>query len=268
LQLKLDIGLGTKLEIVQASTRLETLQAQKPLLKAQIQASAHQIAILTGRTPDALNEQLSELKPLPVPPSLLEAGLPEKLIERRPDIRQAVSRVNAVIAEAGAARAELYPVIGVRGGFGFESLKIEDIFKISSRKWSVMPFINWRIFERKTLKAKVQASQARLFSESANLRQTVLEALQEAETAISMLENAKKNQLDLEISAISTQKACHMTEESYKIGLSNYLQVLEARQATLFKQDELINSRLQTSIHALKLYKALGGGWEPFDITY
>jgi multidrug efflux system outer membrane protein len=261
-----EIGIGTELDIITARAKLESLQANIPELEASIKSSAYRIAVLTGRHPDALLEDLLPLKPVPLPPAILGTGVPAELVTRRPDIRKIYRNLNAKTAEIGSARAELYPRIGIRGGFGFESLKIENIFKISSRKWNVNPYINWRVFERKSIKAQILAAKARQYAVSAELNQAVLNALQEVETSIDRVAAAKNKKTALERALQSTHKTYTMTTTSFDIGLNTYLDVLKTKEEYISQRSDLIKTETQTALETISLYKALGGGWQPFQI--
>src|SRR5690606_3415661 len=57
------------------------------------------------------------------------------------------------------------------------------------------------------------------------------------------------------------RRAVSYSEELLESGLSNYLEVLNARQNVLSAELELVNARLQREQAFIELYRALGGGW-------
>src|SRR5277367_1541386 len=85
-RLRLDHGVATKLDVLQALQVLDTANASIPDLERQIGQEENAISILLGHYPENVprGRQLAE-QPLPpeVPP-----GLSSTLIERRPDIRE------------------------------------------------------------------------------------------------------------------------------------------------------------------------------------
>src|ERR1700719_2611991 len=86
-QLRLDHGVATKLDVLQAQQVLDTANAQIPDLERQIAQEEDAISVLIGNYPDAVARGRSLIEQ-PLPPDV-PAGLPSMLIERRPDIRQA-----------------------------------------------------------------------------------------------------------------------------------------------------------------------------------
>src|SRR6202030_2368538 len=84
--LRLQHGVATKLDVLQAQQVLDTANAQVPDLERQIAQEENAISILLGNYPGSVPRGLPLIEhPLPpeVPP-----GLPSTIIERRPDIRE------------------------------------------------------------------------------------------------------------------------------------------------------------------------------------
>src|SRR5580704_7342857 len=115
-QLRLEHGVATKLDVLQAQQVLDTANAQIPDLERQIAQEEDAISILLGNYPDAVARGRSLIEQ-PLPPDV-PAGLPSMLIERRPDIRQAEQLLVAANAEIGVARAEFFPHISLTGAGG------------------------------------------------------------------------------------------------------------------------------------------------------
>jgi len=110
---RLNNGVATKLDVLQAQQVLDTANAQIPDLERQIGQEEDAINILLGNYPaGVLRGRPLEEQALPpeVPP-----GLPSSLLERRPDIRQAEQILIAANAEIGVAKAEFFPQISLTG---------------------------------------------------------------------------------------------------------------------------------------------------------
>src|SRR6266576_878184 len=114
--LRIEHGVATKLDVLQAQQVLDSANAQIPDLERQIAQEENAISILLGNYPQAvpLGRPLVE-QPLPpeVPP-----GLPSSLIERRPDIREAEQTLVTANAEIGVAKAQFFPQISLTGSGG------------------------------------------------------------------------------------------------------------------------------------------------------
>ncbi|MGH9676942.1 MAG: efflux transporter outer membrane subunit, partial [Candidatus Acidiferrum sp.] len=85
--LRVEHGVATKLDVLQAQQTLDTANAQIPDLERQIAQEENAISILLGDYPQSVSRGLP-LVQQPFPPEV-PAGLPSSLLERRPDIREA-----------------------------------------------------------------------------------------------------------------------------------------------------------------------------------
>jgi len=57
-------------------------------------------------------------------------------------------------------------------------------------------------------------------------------------------------------------RAVALADERYRSGLVDFLNVLETQRTLLAVQDDLAQSERTTDQNLVRLYKALGGGWE------
>src|ERR1700681_241784 len=114
--LRLDHGVATKLDVLQAQQVLDTANAQIPELERQIAEEEDAISILLGNYPQDVTRGLplvEQTLPPEVPP-----GLPSSILGRRPDIRQAEQSLIAANAEIGVAKAQFFPQISLTGSGG------------------------------------------------------------------------------------------------------------------------------------------------------
>ncbi len=86
-QLRLEHGVATKLDVLQAQQVLDTANAQIPDLERQIAQEEDAISILLGNYPQDIARGIPLVEQA-LPPEV-PAGLPSSIIERRPDIREA-----------------------------------------------------------------------------------------------------------------------------------------------------------------------------------
>src|SRR6202522_1097137 len=115
-QLRLDHGVRTKLDVLQAQQVLDTANAQIPDLERQIAQEEDAISILLGNYPQDVARGITlvgQTLPPQVPPDL-----PSSIIERRPDIREAEQILIAANADIGVAKAEFFPQISLTGSGG------------------------------------------------------------------------------------------------------------------------------------------------------
>lgn len=255
------IGLSKKIDVINAQMLLDSMHSQLANIEAAIQAYAYNISVLTGHSPEVLSNDLLSAKQIPSPCDVIAIGLPADLIFKRPDIREAQLKLGLAIAAVGSAKADLYPSIKINGGLGFAKVKLGDLFNVTGGLWSIIPSLDFKIFDRRSLEAKLEANQAKVKEADAVLRKTVLNAIKDVETSINYLDAAKKTKADLESATLSSRKAYAMMKKAYQIGLKTQIDILDTEKIYLNNQSHLIDSKLQVNLRIINLYKVLGGGW-------
>src|SRR5437016_13145932 len=114
--LRVEHGVATKLDVLQAQQVLDTANAQIPDLERAIAQEEKAISILFGDYPHDVARGLPLVEQV-LPPDL-PPGLPSAIIERRPDIRQSEQILIASNAEIGVAKAQFFPQISLTGSGG------------------------------------------------------------------------------------------------------------------------------------------------------
>ena len=66
----------------------------------------------------------------------------------------------------------------------------------------------------------------------------------------------------LEAQVAALREAERLTLDSYGVGVSNYLDVLDAQQQLYPAESSLAQTQRDQLLAVVNLYKALGGGWE------
>src|SRR6202030_3621905 len=145
--LRLDHGVATKLDVLQAQQVLDTANAQIPDLERQIGQQEDAISILLGNYPGGIKRGI-KLSDQPIPPSV-PAGLPSALLERRPDIREAEQTLISANAEIGVAKAAFFPQIALTGSGGGafgRSSSFASMMGSQSAVWSYGASVSQPIF--------------------------------------------------------------------------------------------------------------------------
>ena len=115
-RLRLEHGVATKLDVLQAQQVLDTANAQIPDLERQIGQEEDAISILLGNYPQDIARGIPLVEQR-LPPEV-PTGLPSSIIERRPDIREAEQILVAANADIGVAKAQFFPQISLTGAGG------------------------------------------------------------------------------------------------------------------------------------------------------
>lgn len=251
-------GLTSETSVQQAEVELAKTMTLVPVLERKIRISRNNLALLLG----AYKSEWVKGKGLQEQdmPEYLPAGLPAELLERRPDIRAAEQQVIAANAIVGVATTNRFPKLSLTGRYGRENDELGDFLK--SPYWFLAGDVLAPIFQAGKLKARQKEAEAKLEQEVYAYQRSVLQAFQEANTAIMTVRKAKEvyeAQSNLEA---ASRKYQELAELQYLNGVINYLDLLDAQRSLFDAEIQLNNSKRDELLSMVYLYKALGGGWD------
>lgn len=257
-QARVKVGYARKADVSTAQAQLESARTQDTELKLKRANLEHAIAILTGAPPANVS---IPVRPLNVEPPALAVDLPSELLERRPDIAAAESRVSAANADIGVARAAYFPTLNLNAFFGVESAAAGRLFNAPSEAWSFGPSALLNVFDggrRKAGTAKARAAHAEAV---ATYRQTVLNAFGEVEDSLSSLNRLSQEAQTQHAAVVAAAESTRHATDLYTGGLQSNFDVVEAQNIELSARltEADIKTRQMTS--SVLLIKALGGGW-------
>ena len=257
-----DAGLGTQFDVERQAAQLDSTRALVPSLEAAQIQTIHRLGVLLGEEPGTLLEELTQVKPLPTVPPSVPVGLPGDLLKRRPDIREAESRVAAETARVGVARADLFPKILLTGAAGRQATEPSGLTLGAGNFFSIGPAITMPIFTAGKIRGNIEAQRQRLDQALTQYQGTVLRSLEETENALVAYGHEKDREEKLVASVEASRQAMLLANELYTRGLSDFLSVLDAQRQQLVAEDDLAQSDTIVVTDLVALYKALGGGWD------
>ena len=258
-------GMGDALAVDQARYNLESSRAKVPDLNIGLAEAINRLVVLTDQPSENLRRMVADVRPTPRADLKLAVGVPADLLRRRPDIRRAERELAAQTARVGEAEAARYPTFTLNGSIGWDALSIGNLFSSASRTSSFGPAFNWPVFDGGALRANVRVQdelqkQARLSYEA-----SVLNAVEEVENALAAYVQEQHKYESLSTAADSARSAADVAVNQYTTGLIGFSDVLETQRSLLSFEDQLVQSRGSILSNLVRLYKALGGGWQSFE---
>jgi NodT family efflux transporter outer membrane factor (OMF) lipoprotein len=260
-------GLGSEADVQTARAQLAGLQAQLPQYEQSVSSSRHALAVLCGKPPETFDEEFGAAGKLPALPQSVSIGVPSELLRRRPDIRNAEAALHAATAQIGVAVASFFPQISLSGTLGLRNTGTRFLFDWASKFYTAGPAISVPIFHGGTLVANVRLSRAEAAAAALSYRNTVLNALQEVEDGLSSLREDARRRTALQDSVAADQRALDINLDAYRHGLVPYVTVLTLQLQTVQARQQATSALLTQNIDLVRLYKALGGGWESAPTT-
>lgn len=256
-----EAGLIDKLALEQSLFNLEHTRSRVPVLQTGIERACNRLAVLLGVAPGTLQSELTPYGPIPDLPPELAVGIPAETLRRRPDIRRSERQLAAATARIGQATADLYPKFHLIGTIGLESLTYDKLWRWASRSWGYGPGISWNIFDAGAIRRNIEVQNELQQQSLAAYEQTVLRAREEVENAIVAYAREQQRRHFLAAAVNSAEEAVRLARDQFQAGLVDFNNVLITQLSLLALQDELAQSNGLAAANLVRLYKALGGGW-------
>jgi outer membrane protein, multidrug efflux system len=263
-KLRLDHGVATKLDVLQAQQVLDTANAEIPELERQIGQLEDAISILLGDYPHSIGRGLP-LTEQPIPPEI-PAGLPSSLLARRPDISQAEQNLIAANAEIGVAKAAFFPQIALTasggGANGVASL-FGGVLDSNLATWSYGANITQPIFQGGQLRGNLRLAESQQRQQLIAYKEMIQGAFRDVSDALIADDKFHSVRVAQEITVRDLQETVNTSLQRYRGGIATYLEVLDAQRSLFNAELTLAQDRGNEYQSLVQLYKALGGGWQP-----
>ncbi len=262
------LGTASDSDVDRLETQLQQTAAEAPTLQAQIEQYLDQIATLVGAEPGQLDALLSAPGALPVPPATVTVGDPATMLRRRPDIRQAERQVAADNAQIGQAVAQYFPSVSLLGTIGFANTDTSHLFSGNNLNYIGGPSLTWNILNFPRTMARVDEAKASRDAAVAQYRNTVLSALQDANTSLSRYGHQRENVERLRAADAAAKRAAALGRQREQEGTASLIDVLDIERQRLQTEQDLAQAQATLTTDYVSLQKALGLGWNvPRDST-
>lgn len=253
-------GVATLLEVRQGEQLVYAATQTIADTERRSEQTENQISLLLGNNPAEVTRGRSltaQEAPPAVPP-----GLPSSLLERRPDIRRAEQNLVAANADIGVAKAAYFPQLSLTGALGGQSNQLVSLFNTANRTWSFAPQITQPIFNAGRIKSNVRLTQAQRELALVDYERTIQTAFRE--TSDALVEQRKVNEIraQRELLVATLRDRTRLAYLRYRGGVDTLLNALDADRDLFDAELNLAQSRRDELLALVRLYKALGGGWQ------
>jgi NodT family efflux transporter outer membrane factor (OMF) lipoprotein len=254
-------GRNSAVDLPRARALLDQARAAIPMFEARQRADLFRLAALTGRPPAQFPAAVASCAASPKltqPVPVGDGGA--ALLARRPDVRQAERTLAGATARIGVAVGDLYPSVSLGLSAGSTGA-LSDIGRPATNRWSFGPLISWN-FPTRGARARVREADAAADAALARFDGVVLNALRETETDLSTYARDLDRNAELRAARDEARLAQSQSQQLYRAGRSPFLDALDAQRTLAQAEAELAASEAQVTADQVKLFLALGGGWE------
>ncbi len=258
IQKRFDRGIIPEIDVNQAQIQKEIAVAAIPLYKRLIAKAENLMSILLGQYPEAIKTG-EALRLQPVPPAI-PIGLSSTILERRPDVAEALLLLEAQTAKIGVAEAMRFPAISLTGLWGVASAELGSVID-TGEIWSIGAGLTGPIFNWNKNIRRVNIEEERTRQALLNYEKIVLQAYREVADALTEIETLKIQLASVGRKNAAAKNANRLSKLRYDKGATSYLEVLDTERTLFAVGLELSELEQQYHNAFVKLYKALGGGW-------
>ncbi|QJU60336.1 efflux transporter outer membrane subunit [Sphingomonas sp. AP4-R1] len=251
-----DAGYSPRLDLAQAEADYHATEQLIPIALLAIRRQEDGLNLLLGDAPSpiARGRPFVDLAiPTPGP------SLPAALLRRRPDIVSAEDQLVAADHQLDSARAAFMPTfqLSAAGGVAASTL-LPDPISIFSIGGSILA----PLFQGGRLQAQADTAAARRDQAAFGYRRAALTAFREVEDAMADQQRYQEQQTALAAQRTALAEQLRLATNRYRAGYSPYLEQLDAQRGLLSADLALVQARLDRLTASVRLYQALGGGWE------
>ena len=186
------------------------------------------------------------------------------MLTRRPDVRAAERQARATAAKLASAKMDRLPRFDIQfawsnGRIGLDS-NLSSIAKSTGGLLSAG--VTVPLFTAGRIKANIAAADARVQAAAAQYDNTLLTALSEVDSSYHLQRGLFDQRARAADAAAQSSRQARQSRRLFELGKLTLDQALTAEINASQAQEALLRARLAEGENLLRLYQALGGGWQ------
>ena len=254
------LGAVSGLQQARAQTAFEAARGEAARTAAAVRQTRLALELLAGQPlPDALlpSGQIGQATALPA----LPGGLPATVLLQRPDLRAAEQLLQAASFDVGAARAARFPRLTLTANTGVRSPEVDNLFRGGNSFWSLLPSLDLPIFDAGARRAQVDVTEATRRELIANYEAALQTAFRETADALTVRDSLTERMAAQQAQVEAATRSLNIAEQSYRLGASSQLELLDAQRQLTAAQLGLVALRQTEQSNRVLLLRVLGGRW-------
>ena len=249
-------GLRSSLDYRLAETSVSTAILEMENRKNQLVSLNRQLEMLVGEYPSGTFIQQKKLpKNLPNIPK----SIPASIVERRPDIRSLILKVESNVSRVSQAKRNLLPGISLTGSLGTSSQDFDQLLDKDYGIWNLGVNVTAPIFNGKRLRSAVKVQEAAFEISRQDLVKGLLKAFSEVEQ-LMYYDQSLGVQVNAMRSGVEQSKdAYNLSKERYDKGVTTLESVLSSQRQYNTIKSQYLQLQRQSIENRLLLILAVGG---------
>lgn len=258
-ELRARVGAASDVDLQGTRGLLASARASVAAYERQVAQDGNALALLVGQ-PVAPADLPAPATPLDTQAlAAVPAGAPSEVLLGRPDVMQAEQALRAANANIGAARAALFPRIGLSGSAGVVSDTLRGLVESGTFAWSLGASAAVALFDAGRNQANVKVTEVNRDIAVAQYEKAIQTAFREAADAL-VAQAAWRDQVAAQAALQhSESERLRLTRLRHDAGAASLIELLDAERSLAAADQALVQARLGELLNRLALYKALGG---------
>jgi NodT family efflux transporter outer membrane factor (OMF) lipoprotein len=259
-QREFEVGTAAKSDVLTADSQLAADLTQLPSLRQQLSAAHDALAVLTGHTPALWQTHDFDVTEFAVP-AQIPVSLPSQLVRQRPDVLAAQAQLHAASAAIGVAEAQEFPSLTLSGSLTRSALVPGALFHDFDTLRDAAGSLSAPLFAGGALRAQTRAARDAFRAQDATYQSVVIEALGQVTDDLWALQHDADRLVVYQHSVDIAQQALQLQQQSYKVGKTNVLQLIDAQRTYAQARLGLATAQVEQLRDTAGLLVALGGAW-------
>lgn len=250
-KVKKEIGQGNARDVHSATAQLSMTKDAASKAKLSYEKALRSLEVILGRYPSA---DLKTQNSLVATPPRFPVGVPSSILERRPDLIAAQSRVAQAFYLKEEADLLHLPSFSLSLGAGITALG-DAVSSLTAGL--VAP-----LYTGGRIEAQVDNASAKQKESIASYAQVALKAFQEVENSLSAEDTLLKRKEYISSSVNENKASYELTKKQYDIGQGSMLDVLSEQNKWISAQIADLDIDNQLLINRVNIHISLGGSFE------
>ncbi len=256
---KAKIGQVTPQDLNLAQADLASAKERERLADGAHREAVRSLEVLLGRYPSAELKVADQFIPVP---KAVPAGVPSEVLERRPDIIAAESRVRGAFQNVQAAKLAKLPSFTLTASGGAASGGLLSSIGAGPGFFNVGANFLAPIYTGGALEAEVKIQTAAQEEALAAYGQKALVAFSEVEKGLNAESLLREREELLATAVEQNEEALRVAKVRYDSGKVSMLDVLQMQARTNLSRSALIDMKQLRLAQRIDLHLALGGSFE------
>ena len=228
-------------------------------LKKQRTLMLHQLAVLTGDSPNNIEEyKRTDYKTL-VFSGVIPESVDSDIIMKRPDYLKAEKMLEKAGIDVRVARKEMLPKLSLGGGVLFNSKHLESLFTTSNMIWGLGGSIMQPLFMGGQLKANLKAKKIAYERSLKNYEKVNLTSMQEVNDSLVTVNMDKEKLAKQKQIQELERKDFQLSQDKFREGVIAKLDLNQMQENLLTVNKLVYSTEFDCMVDYISYYKAVAG---------